>query len=164
MLYRQELCAASRRATWRSSAPRRAPHHDHLPPDREIFEETEFSASTLAQRLRETAFLTRALRIVLRDERPGGTMQEFHYEAASATSSSYINESKGAGAQARRLLRGRERAGCGRGRDAVEHLVRRSVFTFANNINTTEGRLAPLPASSGADGDPEQVTRATRAS
>ncbi len=63
-------------------------------PDREIFEETEFSASTLAQHLRETAFLTRAFRIVLRDERPAGTTHEFHYEGGIKDFVSFINESK----------------------------------------------------------------------
>src|SRR5437870_1395230 len=41
-------------------------------PDAEIFEELEFSAQTLIQRLRETAFLTRGLRIAITDERAGG--------------------------------------------------------------------------------------------
>src|SRR5713101_7801275 len=41
-------------------------------PDAEIFEELEFSAETLRQRLREMAFLTRGLRIVFTDERAGG--------------------------------------------------------------------------------------------
>src|SRR4029450_1579607 len=45
-----------------------------------VFHETEFSAATLSQRPRETAFLTRRLRIVLRDERAGGKTEEFHYE------------------------------------------------------------------------------------
>src|SRR6187200_1540631 len=42
-------------------------------PDAEIFEEIEWSSETLNQRLRETAFLTRGLRIALTDERAGGT-------------------------------------------------------------------------------------------
>src|SRR5436190_19438296 len=41
-------------------------------PDAEIFEEVELSAETLQQRLRETAFLTRGLKIRLVDERAGG--------------------------------------------------------------------------------------------
>ena len=45
-------------------------------PDPEVFETIELSATTLAQRLRETAFLTRGLRIVLRDERAGGKTDE----------------------------------------------------------------------------------------
>src|SRR5215204_2877145 len=51
-------------------------------PDPEVFdeEEFEFNAETLAQRLRETAFLTRGLRIVLTDERADGKRFEFHYE------------------------------------------------------------------------------------
>src|SRR5204862_1700374 len=49
-------------------------------PDAEIFEELEFSAETLQQRFRETAFLTRALRIVFTDERAGGETVEFYYE------------------------------------------------------------------------------------
>src|SRR5437870_6424383 len=49
-------------------------------PDSEIFEEVELSAETLTQRLRETAFLTRALRIRLVDERAEGETVEFYYE------------------------------------------------------------------------------------
>src|SRR6266581_146322 len=48
-------------------------------PDAEIFEEIEWSTETLSQRLRETAFLTRGLRITLTDERAGGERVEFHY-------------------------------------------------------------------------------------
>ena len=51
-------------------------------PDLEIFDEEEFewSMETLLQRLRETAFLTRGLRIVIVDEREGEDRHEFHYE------------------------------------------------------------------------------------
>src|SRR5205814_3760702 len=45
-------------------------------PDAEIFDELDFSAETLQQRLRETAFLTRALRIKLTDERADGKTVE----------------------------------------------------------------------------------------
>ena len=38
-------------------------------PDKEIFEETEFDYNTLRQRLREMAFLTKGIKIVLRDNR-----------------------------------------------------------------------------------------------
>jgi DNA gyrase subunit B len=108
-------------------------------PDREIFEETDFSASTLAQRLRETAFLTRALRIVLRDERPGGTVQEFHYEGGIRDFVSYVNESKEPVHKHVVYFEGENDLG------AVEVAMQwntsyvESVYTFANNINTTEG-------------------------
>ncbi|HEV7133014.1 MAG TPA: ATP-binding protein, partial [Gaiellaceae bacterium] len=49
-------------------------------PDGEIFEEIDIDAGTVTQRLRETAFLTKALRIKLTDERADGKTVEFHYE------------------------------------------------------------------------------------
>ena len=108
-------------------------------PDREIFEETDFSASTLAQRLRETAFLTRGLKIVLRDERPAGTTQEFHYEGGIRDFVSYVNESKETVHKHVVYFEGETEQG------AVEVAMQwntsyvESVFSFANNINTTEG-------------------------
>ena len=108
-------------------------------PDREVFEETDYSASTLAQRLRETAFLTRALRIVLRDERPSGTTQEFHYEGGIRDFVSYVNESKEPVHKHVVYFEGENDLG------AVEVAMQwntsyvESVFSFANNINTTEG-------------------------
>ena len=126
-------------------------------PDREIFEETDFSASTLAQHLRETAFLTRAFRIVLRDERPAGTTQEFHYEGGIKDFVSLHQRVEGPGAQARRLLRGRERPGQRRGRDAVEHLVRRVDLHLREQHQHGRGRLAPLRLQGGADRHAQQV-------
>ena len=108
-------------------------------PDREIFEETEFSASTLAQHLRETAFLTRAFRIVLRDERPAGTTQEFHYEGGIKDFVSFINESKDPVHKHVVYFEGENDQG------NVEVAMQwntsyvESIFTFANNINTAEG-------------------------
>ena len=63
-------------------------------PDAEIFEELEFSADTLRQHFRETAFLTRGLRIVFTDERAGGETVEFHYEGGIKDFVAYVNESK----------------------------------------------------------------------
>src|SRR6476469_1161629 len=63
-------------------------------PDSEIFEELDLSADTLRQRLRETAFLTRGLRIVFTDERAGGEQVEFHYEGGIKDFVAYVNESK----------------------------------------------------------------------
>jgi DNA gyrase subunit B len=48
-------------------------------PDAEVVEEIEWSTETLSQRQRETAFLTRGLRITLTVERAGGERFEFHY-------------------------------------------------------------------------------------
>src|SRR5215203_3826173 len=65
-------------------------------PDKEVFDETEFSADTLTQRLRETAFLTKALRIKLADERAEGKAVEFHYEGGIRDFVAYTNEAKDA--------------------------------------------------------------------
>src|SRR5829696_8596895 len=63
-------------------------------PDKEVFEEVDFSAETLTQRLRETAFLTRGLRIKLVDERAGGETVEFHYEGGIRDFVAHVNAKK----------------------------------------------------------------------
>ena len=63
-------------------------------PDAEIFDEVEYSADTLKQRLRETAFLTRGLRIVLTDERAGGETVEFHYEGGIRDFVAHVNSTR----------------------------------------------------------------------
>src|SRR5207253_2969967 len=65
-------------------------------PDAEVFEELELSADTLQQRLRETAFLTRGLRIILTDERAGGETVEFHYEGGIRDFVAHVNGTKDA--------------------------------------------------------------------
>src|SRR5207244_2587820 len=65
-------------------------------PDAEVFEELELSAETLTQRLRETAFLTRGLHIVLTDERAGGATIEFHYEGGIRDFVAHVNATKDA--------------------------------------------------------------------
>src|SRR5689334_1290898 len=62
--------------------------------DAEVFEELEYSADTLKQRLREMAFLTKALTIVLVDERAGGDSTTFHYEGGIKDFVAYTNEAK----------------------------------------------------------------------
>jgi len=64
-------------------------------PDKEIFEETEFDFDTLKQRLRETAFLTKGLKITLTDER-GEEVREktFHYEGGIREFVQYLNRGK----------------------------------------------------------------------
>jgi DNA gyrase subunit B len=108
-------------------------------PDAEVFEETEFDAATLLQRLRETAFLTRGLRIVLRDERAGGRTDEFHYEGGIKDFVAHVNEAKDPVHKHIVYFEGESDEG------ALEVAMQwngsyvESVFSFANNINTTEG-------------------------
>ena len=64
-------------------------------PDKEIFEETVFDYDTLKQRFREMAFLTKGLKIALRDWR-GEELHEhiFHYEGGIKEFVTYLNKSK----------------------------------------------------------------------
>jgi DNA gyrase subunit B len=76
-------------------------------PDREIFEETVFDYDTLKTRLREMAFLTKGLKIILRDKRENaegaqdseiiktaGMVKEFHYEGGIKEYVKYLNKGK----------------------------------------------------------------------
>ena len=65
-------------------------------PDSEIFEVLEYDFATLKQRLRETAFLTRGLKISLKDERDDGKEAVFHYEGGIKEFVQYLNKSKNA--------------------------------------------------------------------
>ena len=63
-------------------------------PDEEIFETTIFDYSILQQRFREMAFLTKGLKIVLRDERPQEPIEKtFHYEGGIKEFVEYLNRS-----------------------------------------------------------------------
>ena len=65
-------------------------------PDKEIFEDTVYDFNTLKQRLREMAFLTKNIRIVLRDERnPEEPVEKvFHYEGGLREFVKYLNKGK----------------------------------------------------------------------
>ena len=64
-------------------------------PDKEIFEETVYDYDILKQRLREMAFLTKGLRICLKDTREGMEREKvFHYEGGIREFVSYLNRSK----------------------------------------------------------------------
>ena len=67
-------------------------------PDDTIFEETVFDYDVLKQRFREMAFLTRGLKIILRDEREEDGVKEktFHYEGGIKEFVTYLNKSKSA--------------------------------------------------------------------
>lgn len=67
----------------------------HFKPDGKIFETTIFDLNTLVQRLRETAFLTKNLKILLKDERPDEPVAyKFHYEGGIKEFVTYLNQNK----------------------------------------------------------------------
>lgn len=66
-------------------------------PDNTIFETNEFDYDTLRSRLRETAFLTKGLKVILTDKRPGREKERsFHYEGGIKEFVEYINRHKDA--------------------------------------------------------------------
>lgn len=112
----------------------------HFLPDPEIFEETVFTYDVLKQRLRETAFLTKGLKINLIDLREGKEQERsFHYEGGIKEFVAYINKSRqplydnifyASGEKDGVLVE-----------VAFQHNdgYTENIFTFVNNINTPDG-------------------------
>ena len=109
-------------------------------PDKEIFEETVFDYNVLKQRLRETAFLTKGLKIVLNDMREEEPVSKtFHYEGGIKEFVTYLNKSKN--------VLYPDIIYCEGIRDHVYVEVSmqhndsytESIYTFVNNITTPEG-------------------------
>ncbi len=121
-------------------------------PDKEIFEETVYDYDTLKQRLREMAFLTKGLKIILRDERvneegtpeseqikTAGTVKEFHYEGGIKEYVQYLNKHK--------VVLYPDIIYCEGIRDevyvevAMQHNdgYNEGCYSFVNNITTPEG-------------------------
>ncbi len=109
-------------------------------PDPEIFEETVYDYDTLKIRLRETAFLTKNLKITLNDEREDPVRTHtFHYEGGIREFVTYLNRGKSAlynqviyceGVKDKVIVE-----------VALQHndSFNESIYTFVNNINTPEG-------------------------
>jgi DNA gyrase subunit B len=108
-------------------------------PDDEIFDELEFDYATLAERLRETAFLTRGLKIELIDERGGGQSETFHYEGGIVDFVAHLNENKDALHRKTVYFEGETDDGQVEVAMQWNSSYQESVFSFANNINTHEG-------------------------
>ena len=114
--------------------------HVRFLPDKEIFEETEFDYDTLKIRLRETAFLTKNLKITLRDDREEEVKEKtFHYEGGIREFVAYLN--KGKTPLYEQVIY------CEGTREGVYVEVSlqhndsytEGIYTFVNNINTPEG-------------------------
>ncbi len=108
-------------------------------PDLEIFEDIEFDFEVLAERLRETAFLTRGLKVELIDERGAGRKVEFLYKGGIADFVKHLNESKDP--LHRKIIYFEGETDEGQVEVALQwnSSYQESTFSFANNINTHEG-------------------------
>ena len=109
-------------------------------PDGTIFEETVFEFDTLKTRLRETAFLTKGLKIILEDaRREQEQKKEFHYEGGIKEFVTYLNRSKEFLYEQIMYFEGLKNGVYVE--VALQHndSYNESVYTFVNNINTPEG-------------------------
>ena len=108
-------------------------------PDNTIFEETVYDYDTLKIRLRETAFLTKNLKIILRDDREDKKEKVFHYEGGIKEFVSYLNRSN--------VPLYDNVIYCEGKKDnvlvevAMQHndSYTENIYSFVNNINTPEG-------------------------
>ena len=108
-------------------------------PDDTIFEDTVYDHDILKQRLREMAFLTKNLKIVLTDKREENYEKVFHYEGGIKEFVKYLNSSKTPLYEDVLYFEGKK--------DgvyvevAMQHndSYNESAFSFVNNINTPEG-------------------------
>ncbi len=109
-------------------------------PDPEIFEEVEFDFDTLSERLRETAFLTRGLKIGLVDERGQTNSVSYQYEGGIEDFVRHLNENKDTLHRKTIYFEGDEEEE-GQVEVAMQWNTsyQESIFSFANNINTHEG-------------------------
>ncbi len=108
-------------------------------PDPEIFETVELSMRTLEERLRETAFLTRGLRITLTDERGAGERAEFCYQGGIEDFVRFLNQNKEPVGKKVIYFSGESDEGAVEVAMQWNSSYQESIFSFANNINTHEG-------------------------
>jgi DNA gyrase subunit B len=108
-------------------------------PDAEIFESLDFDFHTLEERLRETAFLTRGLKISIVDERGEGHSAEFQYEGGIEDFVSYLNENKDTVHRKVIFFAGEGEEGAAEVAMQWNSSYQESIHSFANNINTREG-------------------------
>ena len=107
-------------------------------PDAQIFETTEYSFDTLAQRLRELAFLNGGILITIDDERDGKS-HKFQYEGGIVSFVQHLNKNKTLVNEKPIFMKG--------DKDGIDAEIALQwndgyselVFSFANNINTHEG-------------------------
>ncbi|MCI0355359.1 MAG: ATP-binding protein, partial [Acidobacteria bacterium] len=117
----------------------------HFVPDKEIFTATEYNHDTLAQRLRELAFLNKGLRITLTDERTTDAKtgeaksSEFKYTGGIAEFIKHLNRGKQV-LHDKPIYMEAERDGVNM-EIALQYNdgYSETVFSFANNINTVDG-------------------------
>ncbi len=107
--------------------------------DDEVFETLDYDYDTLAERMRETAFLTRGLEIQLIDERGAGQRDTFLYKGGIVDFVKHLNENKDPLHRKPVFFDSETEDGIVEVAMQWNGSYQESVFSFANNINTHEG-------------------------
>ncbi|MBR6390988.1 MAG: DNA topoisomerase (ATP-hydrolyzing) subunit B [Lachnospiraceae bacterium] len=109
-------------------------------PDATIFEDVVYDYDTLKTRLRETAFLTKGLKITLIDTREGNEQEKtFHYEGGIREFVEYLNRSKEALYPSIMYFEGKKNNVLVEVSMQHNDAYNESIYSFVNNINTPEG-------------------------
>ncbi|MDB2141992.1 DNA topoisomerase (ATP-hydrolyzing) subunit B, partial [Enterocloster clostridioformis] len=108
-------------------------------PDKEIFEETVYDYDTLKIRLRETAFLTKNLKIILKDNREEKKEKVFHYEGGIKEFVTYLNRGKTPIYDQVIYCEGTREGVYVEVSMQHNDSYTENIYTFVNNINTPEG-------------------------
>ena len=109
-------------------------------PDHEIFESIDFSFEILSQRLRELSFLNKGLKISIHDVRTD-KMHEFHYKGGIQEFVQYLNQNKTVLNPKPIYLESKKNGTIVELSLQYNTSYSETIFTFVNNINTTEGGM-----------------------
>jgi len=107
-------------------------------PDPEIFQSLEFNFDTLSQRLRELSYLNKGLKISIMDER-NDTRKDFHYKGGIREFVQYLNQNKTAINPKPICIESNKNGIIVEMALQYNTAYSETIFSFVNNINTTEG-------------------------
>ena len=107
-------------------------------PDPEIFNTTEFKFSTLAERMRELAYLNKTITIIIKDERNGGEEETYHFKGGLVEFVQYLDENRQPLHKTIYIEGTKDNTPV---EIAFQYTDRytENIFSYVNNINTTEG-------------------------
>ena len=129
----QKTCKLTQRGKTRKNGTK-----VHFVPDSEIFEVTEFSYEVLVRRLKELAFLNKGLKIIIEDERTD-TKEEFYHKGGIVDFVKHINRRHTPLHKKPIFMEGTKNDIQIEVAIQYNDTYTEKIFSFANNINTTEG-------------------------
>ncbi len=112
----------------------------HFYPDKEIFESTEFDFKTIINRIRQQAYLTKGVTISVEDQREKDLRYKFHFEGGVRSYVQHLNKNKDAIGNVFYVEKDTD-AGLVEIALQYNNSFQETIYTFANNIHTTEGGM-----------------------